>query len=103
MNGLKGSPGLTPTQYMWILLPVMILVNFIRSLKNLGPFSAVANVLQSVGMIIVLYYIIRGPYSTNLNVYTAPIERLPLFFGTAMYAFEGIGVVSIFFFFLSDL
>ncbi|XP_054710008.1 proton-coupled amino acid transporter-like protein CG1139 isoform X2 [Uloborus diversus] len=93
VNSLHGSSPFSITGYMAMLFPLMVIFNFIRSLKNITPASSVANVLQSVGLVIVLYYLLKGPHSTTLNVYTAPIEKLPLYFGTAMYAFEGIGVV----------
>lgn len=96
MTRLNGSSPIDSTGYMAIILPFMIALNLIRHLKSLDPVSIVANILQSVGLVIVLYNVLPGPYSGNLNVYTAPIRKLPLYFGTAMYAFEGIGVVSIF-------
>lgn len=83
--GIKG--------YMLIVLPFMIVLNFIRDFKKLSPVSAFANFLQACGLCVVLYNVLFAPYSTHLNVYTAPIGGLPLYFGTAMYAFEGIGVV----------
>lgn len=79
---------------MSIVLPFMILLNFIPNLEMLSPASTFANILQACGLCVVLYNILFAPYSTDLNVYTAPISGLPLYFGTAMYAFEGIGVVS---------
>uniref|UniRef100_A0A061QFW7 Putative vesicular inhibitory amino-acid transporter n=1 Tax=Cupiennius salei TaxID=6928 RepID=A0A061QFW7_CUPSA len=90
---LHGSSPLKPIHFMAILLPFMILFNFIRNLKILSYPSSAANVLQSCGLVVVLYFLLTGHNSTSLNVYTAPIENLPLYFGTAMYAFEGIGVI----------
>ncbi|XP_035216608.1 proton-coupled amino acid transporter 1-like isoform X3 [Stegodyphus dumicola] len=92
-KNLIGYSPIGPKAYMGILLPFMILFNFIRNLKKLSPASALANVLQSVGLIMVLYYLLQGHQSTNLDVYTSSLSKLPLYFGTAMYAFEGIGVV----------
>ncbi|GFY75116.1 hypothetical protein TNIN_101232 [Trichonephila inaurata madagascariensis] len=93
VKNLSGSTPISAHGYMGILLPLMMLFNFIRSLRTLSPFSSIANVLQSSGLIMVFYYLFRGSHSGNLSPYVAPIKKLPLYFGTAMYAFEGIGVV----------
>ncbi|XP_055941372.1 proton-coupled amino acid transporter 1-like isoform X2 [Argiope bruennichi] len=93
VRNLHGSSPLSPHAYMAIVLPIMILFNFIRSLRRLSPFSSIANVLQSAGLIMVLYFLMTGPRTGHLNPYTANLKKLPLYFGTAMYAFEGIGVV----------
>ncbi|GFQ86448.1 hypothetical protein TNCT_228281, partial [Trichonephila clavata] len=93
VKNLSGSTPISAHGYMAILLPLMILFNFIRSLRTLSPFSSIANVLQSSGLVMVFYYLFKGSHSGNLSPYVAPIKKLPLYFGTAMYAFEGIGVV----------
>ncbi|GFS96313.1 hypothetical protein NPIL_248052 [Nephila pilipes] len=93
VRNLHGSSPLSAHGYMAILLPLMVLFNFIRSLRKLSPASSIANVLQSTGLVMVFYYLLKGSHSGNLNPYVAPIKKLPLYFGTAMYAFEGIGVV----------
>ncbi|GIY54168.1 hypothetical protein CEXT_466891 [Caerostris extrusa] len=93
VRNLSGSTPISIHGYMGILLPLMVLYNFIRSLRRLSPFSSIANVLQSAGLVMVFYYLLSGPHTSNLNPYVAPIKKLPLYFGTAMYAFEGIGVV----------
>lgn len=90
---LHGYSPISQEAFMGLILPLMILFNFIRSLKKLSPASSIANVLQSIGMVVVMYFLVTGPSSSDLNVYTAPLKKLPLYFGTAMYAFEGIGVI----------
>ncbi|XP_015928320.1 proton-coupled amino acid transporter 1 isoform X3 [Parasteatoda tepidariorum] len=92
-ENLFGSSPFSIHGYMAIVLPLMVLFNFIRSLKNLSPASGVANILQIAGLVMVFYFLLQGSHSGNLYPYTAPLKKLPLYFGTAMYAFEGIGVV----------
>ncbi|CAH1123042.1 unnamed protein product [Ceutorhynchus assimilis] len=75
-----------------IILPIL-LTALIRNLKYLAPFSTLANVLMCVGIIIVLYYASQDLPDVTERRYVANWQQLPLFFGTAIYAFEGIGLV----------
>merc|ERR1719445_1823622 len=53
----------------------------------------IANMLQLVGLAIIFYYLFQGlPYSWERKAF-ATWGQLPLYFGTAIYGFEGIGVV----------
>lgn len=79
--------------YMAILLPLLISVNLIRNLKYLAPFSMIANLLVGTGMGITVYYLFQDVPSINDRSHFAGFERLPTFFGTAIFALEGIGVV----------
>ncbi|KAF5271071.1 hypothetical protein FQR65_LT00490 [Abscondita terminalis] len=72
------------------LVPILLSC-LVRTLKYLAPLSSLANVLMLVGMAITLYYCCQKPYADVENV--AEIEKLPLFFGTVLYSFEGIGLV----------
>ena len=79
--------------YMAALLPFLILMNLIRNLKYLAPLSMVANILVAAGMSITFYYIFQdlpSPYSRDMIV---DATKWPMFFGTAIFALEGIGVV----------
>ncbi|XP_030758144.1 proton-coupled amino acid transporter 2 [Sitophilus oryzae] len=75
-----------------ILLPIL-LTALIRNLKYLAPFSTLANVLMSIGIVIVIYYSAQDLPDISERRYIADWQQLPLFFGTAIYAFEGIGLV----------
>lgn len=79
--------------YMVCLLPLLILVNLIRNLKYLAPFSMIANLLVGTGMGITVYYLFQDIPSMSERSSFAGFERLPTFFGTAIFALEGIGVV----------
>lgn len=79
--------------YMACLLPFLIGMNLIRNLKYLAPFSMIANLLVGTGMGITFYYLFQDIPSVSDRLYLAEFNRLPVFFGTAIFALEGIGVV----------
>lgn len=79
--------------YMVALLPLLISMNLIRNLKYLAPFSMIANLLVATGMGITFYYLFQDIPSVSTRETFAGFERLPTFFGTAIFALEGIGVV----------
>lgn len=81
--------------YMLALLPLLIAVNLIRNLKFLAPFSMVANMLMAAGMTITFYYIFQDIPSISERPSFSTFEQLPIFFGTAIFALEGVGVVSV--------
>lgn len=81
--------------YMLALLPLLISMNLIRNLKYLAPFSMVANILIGTGMGITFYYIFQDLPAVSSRPSFSTIHQLPIFFGTAIFALEGIGVVSI--------
>lgn len=78
---------------MVALLPFLIAMNLIRNLKYLAPFSMIANLLVGTGMGITFYYLYQDIPSISDRKPFAGFERLPTFFGTAIFALEGIGVV----------
>lgn len=80
-----------------LLLP-MVLMNWINNLKYLTPVSLFAALLTSSGLGITFFYMLQGlPRTSTVRAFSS-WRQLPLFFGTAIYAFEGIGVVSDFHF-----
>ncbi|XP_076335122.1 proton-coupled amino acid transporter 2-like isoform X2 [Tachypleus tridentatus] len=79
--------------YLTIILPFMVFFNFIKSLRTLAVVSTIANILQSLGICIIFYNLFHQLPSTSSRPLSMPIATLPLYFGTAMYAFEGIGIV----------
>ncbi|XP_034255640.1 proton-coupled amino acid transporter-like protein pathetic isoform X2 [Thrips palmi] len=79
--------------YMLSMLPLLVLLNLIRNLKYLSPFSMAANMLIGTGMAITLYYVLTDLPAVTERPYFSTWQQLPLFFGNAIFALEGIGVV----------
>ena len=80
--------------YILVLLLPVILICSIRNLKYLSPCSILANILEFVGLGIIFYFIFDEPLPSVDSVpYFASPEKFPIFFGTAIFAFEGISVV----------
>lgn len=77
-----------------ILLP-LILINWVRDLKYLAPFSAIANAVTIVSFGIILYFIFRKVPTIADKEPVGELANFPLFFGTVLFALEAIGVVSI--------
>jgi len=80
---------------IWVLIiaiPIAVMV-FIRKLSVISYLSAVANVLCFLGLLGTYQYLFF--HLTNPGEFPAyaPAREFPLFFGTALFAFEGIGMV----------
>jgi proton-coupled amino acid transporter len=78
----------------FILLPIMVSC-WIRDLKYLVPLSLFANFAMTAGIAVTLYYISQDLPAPSTREYIAPWTKIPLFFGTAIYSFEGIGLVCL--------
>ncbi|KAM9130263.1 proton-coupled amino acid transporter 1-like isoform 2-T2 [Pangshura tecta] len=88
---------LTPTMdsrlFILSLLPFLVLLVYIQNLKFLAIFSMLANLAMLSSLLMINWYIFTGiPDPSNLPL-VAGWKTYPLFFGTAIFAFEGIGVV----------
>lgn len=80
--------------FMCLVTIPLIFLNWLRDLKLMAPVSLLANVLQSVSIVIVFYYITRdGLPPLNSKPAFNDWVGLSLFFGTVVFSFEGIGLI----------
>lgn len=87
-----------PSLKVYIIAIGLLLIPYslIRNLVHLAPFAMFANVLNAVGLIIIFQYIVRGLPNQNTRPADKSYEKLPLYFGTALFTYEGIGLVGYF-------
>ncbi|XP_025420609.1 proton-coupled amino acid transporter-like protein CG1139 isoform X2 [Sipha flava] len=74
------------------LIPILI-SSLIRNLKFIARLSAIANFCMLIGLIVILYYCSFDLPSITSRAYVAHWTTIPLFFGTSIFAFEGISLV----------
>lgn len=79
--------------YMCFILLPLILLNWVRNLKYLAPFSTLANLLTFVGFSILLYYLFNETFDPSQRDPVGHLADFPLFFGTVLFALEAIGVI----------
>ena len=81
------------TSYMAATLLPLFLLCSIRNLQRLSPVSMLANILQMTSLGIIFYYLVQRTIPIWELKYYSDLSQYPLFFGTAIYTFEGIGVL----------
>jgi proton-coupled amino acid transporter len=81
--------------HMTVILLPMMLSCWIRDLKYLVPLSLFANFAMTFGIAVTLYYMSQDLPALSTREFIAPWTKIPLFFGTAIYSFEGIGLVCL--------
>jgi len=79
--------------YMAIIFLPILAISMIRSLKVLAPFSLISNVFLGLGLGITFFYLLQDIPNSYDRPQFKSWKELPLFLGTSIYAFEGIGVV----------
>lgn len=94
---------------MLIMLPIVIIFTWIRTLDALAPFSFIANIGLVVGIGSILFYLVdkmvekeaaifhgssTSQKNAMLHAATLSMTGLPIFFGNVLFTFEAIGLVS---------
>lgn len=79
--------------HMLILLVPLILINYIRNLKLLAPFSTLANVITFVGLTMILVYMFKDLPSLKEREMFGTLRNFSLYFGTTLFALEAVGVI----------
>jgi len=87
--------------WILILLPLVIVFSWIRNFDALAPLATVANICILFGLGAITFDIFHLMDEKKAAVYKPSGVKmvevagtaLPVFFGNAIYAFEGIGVV----------
>ncbi|XP_075228655.1 proton-coupled amino acid transporter-like protein pathetic isoform X2 [Lycorma delicatula] len=79
--------------YMIIIVPPLIGMNLLKNLKHLTPLSMISNIFFIFGVCVTYYYILDDLPSVSERPAFSSFAELPVFFGTTIFALEGIGVV----------
>ncbi|ESO89511.1 hypothetical protein LOTGIDRAFT_218879 [Lottia gigantea] len=90
-NYYKDDPDLRV--YEIIVAALLVPYVFVRNFRALAPFSTFANLLTAVGLFIIFYGVLQGLPNADTRPAVGTIADLPLYFGTALYAYEGISLV----------
>lgn len=86
--------GLIDVRYWTLicLLPVLV-TSMIKELQTISYLSAIANVLCLIGLIGTYQFLFFHLKNPNDFPALGPPKEYPLFFGIAIFAYEGIGIV----------
>ncbi|XP_055616742.1 proton-coupled amino acid transporter-like protein CG1139 isoform X2 [Toxorhynchites rutilus septentrionalis] len=79
--------------HMLIILVPILLPSLIRNLKYLAWCMTLANACMILGICITAYYAVQELPPIGERPYFSSLHQLPLYFGTAIFAFEGIALV----------
>lgn len=79
--------------HMLILLLPLILINYIRNLKLLAPFSTLANAITFIGLAMILVYMFDDLPSPSERQMFGTLRNFSLYFGTTLFALEAVGVI----------
>ncbi|TYZ62105.1 hypothetical protein PybrP1_000917 [[Pythium] brassicae (nom. inval.)] len=83
-------------QLILAVFPVLLLLSWMRTLKRITPFSGLANIAVVAGIAIVFYYSFEyyeHPTQPRVESVHFDWRTLASFYGTAVYSFEGIGLI----------
>lgn len=89
----SGTVNIDPKLYILIVSTLLVPYVMVKSLKALAPFSTFANILNCVGLVIIIVDLLQDFPSVTSRPAFGKVSTLPLFFGQAVFAFEGIGLI----------
>ncbi|XP_055303517.1 proton-coupled amino acid transporter-like protein CG1139 [Sitodiplosis mosellana] len=75
-----------------VLFPVLA-ISMITELKYLAPLSTIANICMAAGVALTFFFAFQDLPDISERTYVGELKNMPLFFGTAIFAFEGIALV----------
>ncbi|XP_044254420.1 proton-coupled amino acid transporter-like protein CG1139 [Tribolium madens] len=81
------------TIYILCTFIPFLLINCIRNLKLLAPFSTLANIITLASFGVVCYYVFQDLPDISDRPSFGRLYTYPLFFGTTLFALEAVGVV----------
>ncbi|XP_017058853.1 glutamate transporter polyphemus-like isoform X2 [Drosophila ficusphila] len=80
--------------YIAIIGLLLIPFFMIRQLKYLVPTNLLATVLIYLGFIMMMYFVFSDlPSISDRSIFFGEIEKLPLFFGIALFSITSVGVM----------
>ncbi|XP_074147944.1 proton-coupled amino acid transporter 1-like isoform X1 [Sminthopsis crassicaudata] len=87
------TPSIDSRFYILSLLPFFVLLVFFRNLRVLSIFSMIANICMIISIVVIFHYLVQDvPDPSSLPLFSE-LKTYALFFGTAVFSFESIGVV----------
>jgi len=81
--------------YLALSLPVTMAACSIRDITRLSWLMVLANLSEFYIIAVVFYYLFRNPLPSlqTIDVISAPVDRLPIAFGSIMFCLGGAGVI----------
>ncbi|CAB3996818.1 proton-coupled amino acid transporter 4 isoform X2 [Paramuricea clavata] len=76
-----------------MLWPVYISLSFIKNLDRLAWLSFISNILMITGFICIFFHIFETLHNPAQLPAVAPARDLPLFFASAIFTYESIGLI----------
>ncbi|KAI1712336.1 transmembrane amino acid transporter protein [Ditylenchus destructor] len=84
---------LSATAWMFIILPPVILLNFLRSLRTIAIFSMIGNVLMIGAFIFILQHLLRADHVMGQLPWITNFDGVMTACGSILYSFEGQAMV----------
>ncbi|XP_028401847.1 proton-coupled amino acid transporter 1-like isoform X3 [Dendronephthya gigantea] len=79
--------------WLLILLPVFVLISFIKNLDSLAWLSFISNIFMIAGLVCIFIYVFQTLHNPLHLPAVAPVQNLPLFFASSIFTYESIGLI----------